>query len=82
MLLYKNLFSFFYYFIPAGRIDVFAVGARRPVCFVGFVGVPVVAGGGTFPAVADGGLIDLSEVDRGRFVCESLTIDSICPALT
>jgi hypothetical protein len=80
---WKSFFlSFVNYFIPEGRIDVFAVGARSPVCFGGFVGIPAVAGGGTFPVVAVGGLIDWLEADRAKFVCESPTTDSICAALT
>lgn len=75
-------FSSVNYFIPAGRVDVFVAGARSPVCFGGFVGVPVVAGGGIFPVVAVGGLIDWLEADRGKFVCESPTTDSICAART
>jgi hypothetical protein len=43
----------FNYFIPEGLVDVFAVGARSPVCFDGtpvdFAGTPDVADGGTLP---------------------------------
>jgi hypothetical protein len=43
------------YFVPEGRVDVFAVGGRSPICFAGkavdLAGIPDVDGGGTLPVL-------------------------------
>jgi len=47
----KEFFFRFNYILPAGRVDVFVVGARSPVCFVGKPEGFVVDGGGILPVL-------------------------------